>query len=143
MDKLQLVDKLKKKGFECQLEDHVPMIRTDDKTMTMNKLRVIVSDLGYDGSFGMRIGGAKFEKEESPENDSPENNGPEIDSLDEVDSEGESAEEMNSEEMNSEEKNSEKMNSEDMFSEEDDSGNENSETSGFFTESEDGQISFF
>lgn len=62
MDKLELIDKLKKKGMDCQLENHIPMVRTEDKSFTMNKLRVLVSDLGYDGSFGLRVGGAKFER---------------------------------------------------------------------------------
>lgn len=62
MDKLELIDKLKKKGMDCQLENHIPMVRTEDKSFTMNKLRVFVSDLGYDGSFGLRVGGAKFER---------------------------------------------------------------------------------
>ncbi|MBQ0042206.1 MAG: hypothetical protein KBS85_02625 [Lachnospiraceae bacterium] len=65
MDKLEVLDKLKKKGYECLMENNVPMIRTDDKTITMNKLRVVLTDLGYDGSFGLRIGGASLARNDA------------------------------------------------------------------------------
>ena len=65
MDKDELIGKLKKKGFDCGIDGNIPMIRTDDKSFSLDKMRVIMSDLGYNGSFGFRIGGKSL----SPESD--------------------------------------------------------------------------
>lgn len=121
MDKLEVLDKLKKKGYECLMENNVPMIRTDDKTMTMNKLRVVLTDLGYDGSFGLRIGGVSLARNDAENSEMS-------------DDAAENATEDTTEEVTKELDEATEETSEDIL--------QGADAGSMYSESEDGQISF-
>lgn len=68
MDKKEVVAKLQKKGYAAQLEGDVPVIRTNDKTLSVLVIQKEMLGLGYNGSFGIKhmshpIGSVSLESE--------------------------------------------------------------------------------
>lgn len=54
MEKKEIVERLKKKGYDIALEGNIPVVKTADKAMTIDKFRTIIRAEGYDCSFGLR-----------------------------------------------------------------------------------------
>lgn len=61
MDKNEAAEKLKKKGFECSVESGVVMIKGHKDSQFLSSVKKELSDIGYNGSFGIRsvIAGTK------------------------------------------------------------------------------------
>ena len=53
MNKQEIIEALKKKGYNAQLESNVPMI-TLSGTQTPHEIRSIMRELGYQASFGYK-----------------------------------------------------------------------------------------
>lgn len=53
MNKQEIIEALKKKGYNAQLESNVPMV-TLSGTQTPHEIRSVMRELGYQASFGYK-----------------------------------------------------------------------------------------